>query len=348
MKNRLKEWLRILKGFKRINKYNNYKRKKKIIYLLKPEHGNMGDQAIAYATKMFYEKYFNEYVILEFDRDKVYSEYLAIKKCINKDDIIVLHGGGNMGNLYPPEEDARRFVIRKFKNNPIISMTQTISFIKDSNEKEEEEKISKAYNKHKKLLLLAREDKSYDKMKELFNCDIIKVPDIVLFLSNKLGCNEKRIMITTCLRDDKESMLLNKKEIFINKLKDDYDNVFVYDTNLNRSLDIDERNLELEKMWDNFKKSKVVITDRLHGMIFCVITKTPCIALKSLDHKVTESYKWIESLDFIELVDDLEYTTLKPIIKKFENIKVKNNIDYDKEYFFELSVKIKEFLKKSE
>ncbi|MFB8735822.1 polysaccharide pyruvyl transferase family protein [Bacillus sp. SL00103] len=38
----------------------------------------------------------------------------------------------------------------------------------------------------------------------------------------------------------------------------------------------------------SYVKAQVVVTDRLHGMIFCAITKTPCVVLRSFDHKVME------------------------------------------------------------
>lgn len=330
-------------AIKNINKYSKYKKEKKIIYLLKPNHGNIGDQAIAYATTKFYEKYFPDYKILHFDRDSVYREYFAIKNCMNKDDFIILHGGGNMGNLYVIEEKVRRFVIKKFKYSKIVSMTQTLTFTDDFEGKNEKRKTVRVYNAHKNLLLISREDKSFKQMVNLFNCKVLNAPDIVLFLSNKLNLDSRRTLITTALRNDKESVLLDKKDFFIQRLKKEEDNVFIYDTNINRDLNIEDRENEIMEMWNNFKSSKVVITDRLHGMIFCVITRTPCIVLRSLDHKVAESYKWVSNLDFIKLVDDLDYDKLKVIIDKFNNIKVNYEISFDS-YFDNLAKEIRLFL----
>lgn len=341
-KKELKKYVEIIRGLKNIKNYDSYKDKRKIFYLLKPNHGNMGDQAIAFATLEFLKKYFCEYEIIEIDRKELYKNFYGIKRSINKDDLIVLHGGGNMGNLYLPEEESRRFVIEKFKDNNIISMTQTITFTDDREGKKEQQISRRIYNSHNKLILLAREEKSYEIMKNLFNSTVFKVPDIVFFLSGKLEGNHiNRKFITTCLRDDKESLYLEKKKAFIKNLKDNYDNVMIYDTNLNRDLNINSRTSELKKMWDNFRKSKIVITDRLHGMIFCVITNTPCIVLKSLDCKITESYKWIKNLQFIKLVDKLEYEVIVPIINEYINKNVVVNIDFEKEYFDDIVKKIK-------
>ncbi|AGK95889.1 polysaccharide pyruvyl transferase family protein [Clostridium pasteurianum] len=344
LKEKVKKIIIIIFSIKKINKYKEYKHQKKIIYLLSPLHGNMGDQAIAYATLKFYQEQFSDYKIIEFDRDSIYSEYFAIKNCLNKDDIIVLHGGGNMGNLYMQEEKPRRFIINNFRDNKIISMTQTISFTNDEFGKKEKEKTQQIYNKNKKLILLAREDTSYNEMIKLFTVNVIKVPDIVFYLADTMDSDKNRTLITTCLRSDKESIWKNKKDKFKDRLQSEYNDVFIYDTVINRQVTFKSRIPELNTMWDNFKKSKVVVTDRLHGMIFCVITKTPCIALKSLDHKVVESYKWIKDLDYVELVDDLDYDKLKPIIERFKLKQVNEELGFKYKYYDKLAKTLKNYI----
>ena len=143
---------RYCKNFRKI------KKDKKIFYLLTPEHGNMGDQAIAVATIKFIKENFKEYKLIEFTRDEIYLYGKAIKKAINNDDFVILHGGGNMGNLYIKEENARRLALKIFKDNKIISMTQTISFTEDNIGKKEIEKSRKVYNKCKKLILIASKE----------------------------------------------------------------------------------------------------------------------------------------------------------------------------------------------
>lgn len=55
----------------------------------------------------------------------------------------------------------------------------------------------------------------------------------------------------------------------------------------------------------DFQKSKLVITDRLHGMVFCAISGTPCIAFSNYNHKVKGTYDWIKDLDYIKYVDNI-------------------------------------------
>ena len=49
----------------------------------------------------------------------------------------------------------------------------------------------------------------------------------------------------------------------------------------------------------------MMVTDRLHGMIFAAITSTPCIVVTSKSPKVKGVYEWIKHLPYIKLVENL-------------------------------------------
>ena len=74
-----------------------------------------------------------------------------------------------------------------------------------------------------------------------------------------------------------------------------------------------------------FCSAKVVITDRLHGMIFAAITETPCIVFNNYNHKVEGTYQWIQYLPYIRFVNDVEdaekhlHELLKIRYCKFDN-----------------------------
>lgn len=324
------------------DKFSKYKDVKKIICINTPVHGNMGDHAIVYSTEKFFKDNFKEYKILEIYREDLYKYIKAIKKVVNKDDIIVSVGGGNMGNLWIEEERDRRFVIENFMENRIISMPQTISFTEDENGRRELQKTQKVYNLNKNLTIIAREKKSYEIMKNKFyNCNVILNPDTVLYLNDIFnGIEKERKYIMTCLRNDKEGILGNLRDKLVKKLSSEYKEVFHYDTVINRGILKENREKELFDMFNKFLESKIVITDRLHGMVFSAITKTPCIVTKSLDHKVTGTYEWIKGLNYIKLVDNLEYEEIKPLIEELVNLKEYTKIDLNKEYFSKLKNKL--------
>lgn len=343
----LKNKMNSIFGSKYIEDFNIYSDKKKIIHISTPTHGNMGDHAIVYATNMYLKDNFSDYEIIEVYRKDVYKYTKALKNILNKNDIIVLIGGGNMGNLWIEEEIDRRYVINTFKDNKIISMPQTISFTNDINGQKEFEKTKEVYNSHDDLIVIAREEKSYEIMKKAFNkCTVMLNPDMVLYLNNKLQVPSiERKYIMTCIRNDKESLLVDKKNDVVDKLKEEYNNIIVYDTVINRQVLKEKREEELLNMLKRFSESKMVITDRLHGMVFAAITKTPCIVTKSLDHKVTGTYQWIKDLNYIKLVDDLNYDIINQSIDEFSNLKEFTEIKLCKEYYDKLTDKIKVMIK---
>ena len=51
-------------------------------------------------------------------------------------------------------------------------------------------------------------------------------------------------------------------------------------------------------------ESRLLITDRLHAMIFAVLTNTPCLAFDNATHKVSGVYEWLKDLDYIRMVDN--------------------------------------------
>ena len=62
----------------------------------------------------------------------------------------------------------------------------------------------------------------------------------------------------------------------------------------------------LDKFMGEIGGKELVITDRLHGMIFCAITGTPCVVINSKSPKVRGCYEWIKHLDYIRFADKAE------------------------------------------
>jgi len=312
--------------------YNNICKRdeKKIIIALAANYGNLGDVAITYAQRKFLKENFKDYLILEIPIDETYTNMKSLKEVVNKNDIITIIGGGNFGNLYYSIEKCRQYFIKSFPKNKIVCFPQTIDFSNDKKGKRELKKAIKLYGKHENLTLFAREKKSYNLMKKQFiKNKVFLVPDIVLALNEKEPI-EKREYITLCFRKDKEEKISNnKKQHMIEVLKDKYkENLIEQDTHIgNKKININEREKVLQKIWTSFKKSKIVLTDRLHGMIFCAITGTPCIAFPNSNGKIQSTYEtWLKNVPYIEMTD--ENFEIEDIDKKINKL-IEQNICYN-------------------
>lgn len=266
--------------------------KPKIIVALGADYGNLGDCAITYAQMKWLKRNFPEYEIIEFPISKTYSGMKSLKKVCRINDIITIVGGGNTGDLYWDIELCRQFIIKMFPKNKIISFPQTIDFSETKKGKKFLRKTVKVYAHHHDLTLCAREEYSYKFYKQYFTENrVMLVPDIVLTLNETIP-QYKRSGITICMRNDRESFISDKeKSMLIKKLSLKY-KISCYDTHIgNVTLDEKKRKDELNKIWTAFKQSECVITDRLHGMIFCAITGTPCIVLPNNNRKIDGVYK---------------------------------------------------------
>ena len=49
-----------------------------------------------------------------------------------------------------------------------------------------------------------------------------------------------------------------------------------------------------------------MVTDRLHGMIFAALTKTPCIVVPNSNYKIKGIYEWLKGLNYISFLEDMD------------------------------------------
>ena len=150
------------------------------------------------------------------------------------------------------------------------------------------------------------------------NANIQLVPDIVLYLK-QYNYKEKSDKVLLCIRDDVESKLKEKEMKEIEKIAQKYGNIEYTDTVLKKFVKARNRRRAVKKKLQEFADSKVVITDRLHGMIFAYLTKTPCVALGNYNYKVKGVYEWIKECPYIKFVNSID--ELEENIKKIINIK---------------------------
>ena len=101
------------------NKYKIIKNRNNIVILGTPNHGNLGDYAINVAERELFADTFPDWNIFEVDLTDFPKEIHALGKILSCKDILVLTGGGNLGNQYMDDENVRRETIRLFPQNRI-------------------------------------------------------------------------------------------------------------------------------------------------------------------------------------------------------------------------------------
>ena len=323
--------LSFISGHKYDKLYAQYNGIKKAFLLMEPEYGNLGDQAIAYASEILISDKFPEYTLITVSEKNTCLHINSIRKVCSEDDLIFLQGGGNMGSLYPYIERMRRFCIRKFDKYRVVSLPTSIYYENDIKSKVEFKRGIDVYNKHKNLYLLARDKESYEFMKNNYPAaHSLLVPDVVYYLAGKIEMNEKRGNdVIVCLRNEIESTIgENKRSEIISYLTNNLDNkILIFDTVIGRKIPFEMRKYELITLLTCFARAKCVLTDRMHGMIFSAITNTPCIVLTSLGGKIAGSYHWISNINSIKLITEPDEKIILDEIYKIYSMNSINDLN---------------------
>ena len=174
--------------------------------------------------------------------------------------------------------------------------------------------------------MFAREEISYKNMMQLHS-NVKLIPDMVLSL--KRTNNFKRNGCLLCLRNDCEKTLNeNDQNSILKQVQTIFTNINRTDTCLDHSVSIEDRTYYLDNKFNEFCSTELVITDRLHGMLFAAISNTPCIVINSLSPKLVGCYEWIRCLDYIKFIDNLEdvtkvYYEIKSSKSNYEDLNLK-------------------------
>lgn len=304
--------------------YLNIRNPRNIYLIGTPMHSNIGDNAIAFAEVDFLESCgFNNKNIKEITV-KEYCKYKSrfLKKMNKRKNVVCMHGGGNMGNQWLIEELFRREVMKDLCSNPMIIFPQTFFYSGDEEGKTELQKSKLYYNGRKNLTIAAREETSYRLMKKSYPLtNVMLTPDIVFSLyPEKLHIGfEDRKGVLFVLRADGERILSDEDEHYLFMVVSQrYSEFRITDMYTELPVEKTKRKALIVSKLNEFAKVKLVITDRLHAMIFCALSETPCVVLRNNNHKIESTYKWISNLDYIQFADDVNM--IEEMIKKIDKI----------------------------
>lgn len=292
--------------------------RKRAFIFLAADYGNIGDLAISKAQRNFLKDNLKDYEVFPVPISKTRIWLDSIKKQVNSEDIITIIGGGNMGSLYPDIEDLRQLVIRSFPYNTIVCFPQTLDWDESQSSNKALKKIVKIYSSHTDIHIFARESITYRKLEEIFsgqpNVKIGFVPDIVMSASaKKLGVesSSKPAGVLTCLRNDKECGLKAEHYAILDRVIGDTGlTITKTDTHAGGSgLSKAECNKLLSNKIQQFAEAQLVITDRLHGMILCMLAGTPCLVLPNSNHKIRQTYlDWLKDHPRVIFVEIEKFT----------------------------------------
>ena len=280
---------------------------------------NLGDQLQHYAIVKWFKYHYPHFEVKNIFYFTAVDE---LKKIIKPDDVIVFQSSGAMGDVGLVFEKWRLDVCEAFPSNRIIVFPQTVFFQKQENML----KSKFVYEKHRNLTIMARDYVSFDLLRQFFpRCHPLVMPDFVLSLKGEFDVSVKKDKKKPLLifRNDFESN--EKGQELAKKLIKDFDCYDLVFPDTEHAIDLQRRDF-VEKVFNHISSYDFVVTDRLHGMIFCTILEVPCICLpgkpKVKFHKNKAFYEsWLSRVPYITFCENDENELEEAI---------KNVFNYDK------------------
>lgn len=291
------------------------------VYWDLPYHINIGDTLIWQGTLDFLSD--KPYKMLDFG-----SSSTASLEDIPEQANILLHGGGNFGDLYTSSQEFRKHVVKNYGKNKIIILPQTIYF----KDKEKEKSDFKIFAKHENLYLCVRDQESYDvALMYLEEDKVLLLPDMAFCIKEetlkKGGSTGKKLLIK---RIDSEAIDLHDKYKERVDMQSDWP---TFEKHSLKSLYLrlllrinrrkfnirNDKKTQLSKYIDKYamnyfkqylldtgvefiKDYDVIYTTRLHGCILSLLMDKEIILLDNSYGKNKAYYNaWLKSSDSIQV-----------------------------------------------
>ena len=286
---------------KRLNK----REKRRIYLLLTPQYLNYGDHAIAYSELRFLQTAFPDREVFEVNYNifELWSERLA--EVVVPEDVIVVTGGGYMGNLWPEAQRLTERIVELFQENRIVFAPQTLFFKQKEAVQSDVERFVTLLKQHGNCFFFGRDAASCRMMESIGfvrDLDFQLMPDFAIFMPDDYSYRLSRSGVSCCLRDDGESVI--DKEAVYRVLPYNQPRKLIMAKN-HVEIPVNIRHTMLGRKFRQYCESELIVTDRLHAMIFSAYTGTPCVAFDNISGKVSGVYEWIRDLDYIAMADDV-------------------------------------------
>jgi exopolysaccharide biosynthesis predicted pyruvyltransferase EpsI len=269
-----------------------------------PDHSNKGDSAIWVGERILLQQ-LGIQVSYTCAKSKDCRKEMIVgslgEPCAH--NAILLHGGGNFGDLYPHHQEVRNKIISQFSDYKIIGFPQTVDFSSmDETQYEFLRNVKDVYSKHKDLTLVARDLASFEKLKKVFGewNRVFLAPDAAFMIGARpkvdvtnqgvrSGSKKwKSVDVLVHQRTDSEGSETQRQLSVWEPLREylgvhgsdtesvgsfALDDWIYWDVGVYKGLEWDEKALRrLEAGFTFLSQGKTVITNRLHGMLSFSLT----------------------------------------------------------------------------
>lgn len=301
---------------------------------------NLGDVALNWGISKWLNETFPNTEIIKYPVEIMVSSanYQAIKKNfidnIKKGDVVLMHEcclGSFCEHVNSPAHLLYRLRTETYEGlkglpNKIIQLPATLYYdLRFPSVEECLKNDGKAFD-NPNLTFCVRDSVSFQIAKKLFGecrCNIILMPDFTYYLASEVQeSTMQRENICLVVRNSKLRDLMLRRINQATTL-----NVVKKDLNFSKKINVED---DVKAIWKQYQSYKLVVTDRLHGVIFSALTGTPCIGINYnqrphhfIPHK-TEQKTFYPSLKCVSMDDGFH----KAIEVLSQPVKTKNLNSY--------------------
>ena len=263
-----------------------------------PNHANVGDSAIWLGEIAYLRA--RKCDISYHCEVRDYSE-TALRSAL-PEGVILLHGGGNFGDIWPAHQRFREHILERFRDHKIVQFPQSIHFSDPS----EIDKTARLIAAHGRFTLLVRDHASLEFARRHFDCETRLSPDMAFYMPPLRRAGAPVQPFVALMRTDKEKRAFDGVDAetaarFEDWLEED-----------GRSVTFSRRRAALGQILRGHMGSKRrfagyhamamhrlkrgvhqlsrgrrVVTDRLHGHILCTLLDIPHAILDNSYGKLT-------------------------------------------------------------
>ena len=262
-----------------------------------PDHMNCGDSAIWLGEMSYLSRYHG-----------IRPKYVSRMRDFSPVDLrarvpdgpILIHGGGNFGDIWVWHQEFRERIIAEFPDRQIIQLPQTIHF---SSEKRRDD-AARIIDRHPNFTLLVRDAASFEIANTHFNCQVMMCPDMAFAIGPLARRAEITMPILAMLRIDRESsgwdsgstlgipkedwMAEDLNPVRIAKLKGVISSILIAAPS---ELRLSKFHAAAQQRFDRgvrqISKASTIITDRLHVHIVSMLIGIPHAVLDNSYGKVS-------------------------------------------------------------
>jgi pyruvyl transferase EpsO len=163
-----------------------------------PQHANIGDSAIYVGEAILCREHFGRAPRLVTEAFPADVERIAR---LPANVPVLLHGGGNFGDLYPRHQQFRDAVLERCRDRKIVLLPQSIHFDDERNAAP----TARAIAAHPDFTMMVRDHASLAIARRLFDCPVLLVPDMA-FMIGLVSPAPADLRVFGLMREDKEAV----------------------------------------------------------------------------------------------------------------------------------------------